>query len=214
MSAEQTNDYPDSTGQPGAGALRRGAKKWIAVGAAGVALAVGSLAVSMLSPLGSAGAQETEAADVDSTAKAEDSTVDSDKKAEKDCDGKRKSRGKFKGDGSKLTVLAEALGMTADEVAEALRGGQTVADLAGDKADEVIDALVQNATEQIQAKVADGSLDQDKADEMIASLEEKITAFVNGEHPEGIERGGKGRFGPRGFPKDGAWASKSAKTAA
>ena len=214
MSPEQTNDYPDSTGQPGAGTPRRGAKKWFAVGAAGVALAVGSLAVSMLSPLGSAGAQEAEAAGVESTAKAEGSTVDSDKKPEKDCDGKRKSRGKFKGDGSKLAVLAEALGMTTDEVAEALRGGQTLADLAGDKADDVIAALVGHATEQIQAKVADGSLDQDKADEMIAGLEEKITAFVNGERPDGIERGGKGRFGSRGFPKNGAWASKSAKTAA
>ena len=79
---------------------------------------------------------------------------------------------------------------------EALRNGQTVAELAGDNADEVIAVLVAGAAEEIQAKVADGTIEQDKADAMIATLEERITAMVTGEH-DGRGHGFK-HFGKRG----------------
>ncbi len=184
--------------------------KLVAVGAAGVALAVGSLAISTLSPFGLAGAQDANAPEPEAaTADSGGSTAESDRKADNDCDGKRERRdGLKKGRAGRLAAVAEALDMAPDAVAEALRSGQSVADLAGNRVDEVIAALVQDAIEQVQAKVDDGLIDQAKADEMIAALEEKVTAFVNGERPDGIDNGRKGHRG-RGF-KAGANAEKTA----
>ena len=219
MSTEQTNDNLADTGQSGTEKARKGARRWLGIGAAVVALAVGSLVVSTLSPFGLAGAQDNGAPSPASTEPESDgAAADSEKKSDEDCDEKHKRLGRFKkGAGDRLAPLAEALGMDADEVAEALKGGQTVADLAGDQVDEVIAALVQNMTEQIQAKVDDGSISQDKADEMIAGLEEKVTAFVNGERPDGFDKGHKRGKGPRSFGgfKDGAKPAGTAeKTAA
>lgn len=224
MSTEQTNNDLVDTGQTGSEKTRGGARRWLGIGAAVVALAVGSLVVSTLSPFGLAGAQDngspvsqlqsptTVDADQDADTEGQDA-----ENGEEDCDGRRGHRGKLKGGADRLAPVAEALDMEVDEVVEALRNGQTIAELAGDQADEVIAALVQHMTDQIQAKVDDGSIDQDKADEMIAGLEEKVTAFVNGERPDGSEKGHKRGKGPRGSGgfKDGSNAGAAAeKTAA
>ena len=219
MSTEQTNNDPAGIEQTGSEKTRSGGRRWLGIGAAVVALAVGSLVVSTLSPFGLAGAQDNGSPSPASTEpESGGADADSEKKSEEDCDEKHKRLGRFKkGVSDRLAPLAEALGMDVEEVAEALKGGQTVADLAGDRVDEVIAALVQNMTEQIQAKVDDGSIDQDKADEMIAGLEEKVTAFVNGERPDGFDKGHKRGKGPRGFSgfKDGNQAGAAAeKTAA
>jgi len=98
--------------------------------------------------------------------------------------------------GAHLEVVAELLGMEATDVAEALRDGQSIADLAGDDTQSVIDALVTEATERLTAAVDDGRLIQEEADEKLDEITQRITNMVNGERPEGFD--GRRRPGPRG----------------
>ena len=86
-----------------------------------------------------------------------------------------------------LEATAEAIGITTDELRTALADGSTVAEVAeanGVDVQDVIDALVADATERIDAAVASGDLDADRAEEVKANLVERITAHVNGEHPD------------------------------
>lgn len=92
------------------------------------------------------------------------------------------------GRGRHLEAAAEAIGIEADALREALQGGQTMAQVAeanGVEVQAVVDALVADRTERIDQAVADGRLPQEEADEKKANLEERITALVNGERPEG-----------------------------
>ena len=109
--------------------------------------------------------------------------------------GHRGRRGGGHGFGS----LSEILGLEAGEFRDAIAGGATIADLAeqaGLSTDDVVDALLADAEERIDAAVADGRLDADEAAEKQAQLEERITDLVNGDIELG-RRGGRG-FGPRG----------------
>ena len=94
-------------------------------------------------------------------------------------------RGGHRGPG--LEVAASTIGIEEDALREALEGGQSIAEVAeanGVDPQTVIDALVADATENINQKVADGDLTQEEADEKLAELPERITARVNGERPE------------------------------
>ena len=98
-------------------------------------------------------------------------------------------------------VVAEALGMTVDELREALAEGQTVAELAeaqGVALEDVADGLVADHSEQIQRAVEDGRLTQEEADERIAELEARIL-----EELESGELGGPGGPGGPGRPRGG-----------
>ena len=98
--------------------------------------------------------------------------------------------------GEHLDVVAETLGMTADEVREAVSGGQTIAELAeaqGVALQDVADALVAAKAEHLQQAVEDGRLTQEEADEKLAHMEENIL-----EHLESGERGPGGPGGPGG----------------
>ena len=81
--------------------------------------------------------------------------------------------------------VAEFLEMDRQELGEALRGGASIADLAGDRVDELVADLVARATERIEQAVTDGRLDRDRADEILARVEERITARLNGGQPTG-----------------------------
>jgi hypothetical protein len=97
-----------------------------------------------------------------------------------------------------LDVVATTLGVTADEVRTALHDGQSIADLAGSNgktAQDVIDAIVADATTRINAKVTAGDLTQADADQHLADLTTRVTEFVNSTPPIG----GPG-FGGRGGP--------------
>ena len=86
----------------------------------------------------------------------------------------------------RLDAAAEAIGITTDELRTALEDGSTIAEVAeahGVDVQTVIDAMVAEATTQIDAAVADGKLDAARAEEMKATLVERITAHVNGERP-------------------------------
>lgn len=75
---------------------------------------------------------------------------------------------------------------------EALRGGATLADLAGDRTDDLVAELVAASTERIERAVADGRLDRDRADELLSRVEQRATARVHGERPGRIGRTGPG----------------------
>jgi polyhydroxyalkanoate synthesis regulator phasin len=108
--------------------------------------------------------------------------------------------------GQGLDVVATTLGVTTDEVRTALQSGQSVADLAvskGKTAQDVIDALVNEATTKINDKVTAGDMTQAQADQLIAGLTTGITAFVNGTAPGGMPGFGPGFGGPFGMGHHG-----------
>jgi hypothetical protein len=81
-----------------------------------------------------------------------------------------------------LDAAATALGMTADELRAELEGGSSIADVAtakGVDVQTVIDAIVADATEHINDRVAAGVLTQDEADARIAELTERISDMVD-----------------------------------
>ena len=116
----------------------------------------------------------------------------------------RGERGRGGKGGAGLEVVAQALGMTADELHTALKGGQTLAQVAESKGvnvQVVVDALVASATNHINEKVASGDITQAEADAKLAELSQRVTDMVNNPRPEGGQRGGKSGLGPNGGHK-------------
>jgi polyhydroxyalkanoate synthesis regulator phasin len=104
-----------------------------------------------------------------------------------------------------LDIVAKTLGITADEVRTALQSGQTIADLAvskGKTAQDVIDAVVAEATTRLNAEVAAGTITQPDADSRLADLTTMVTAFVNNAPPAGGPGFGGRGFGGPGRPGD------------
>lgn len=92
-----------------------------------------------------------------------------------------------------LTTVAEALGVTEEELRTALSDGRTVAEVATEQGVDVkvvIDTVVAEARERADERVAAGDLTREQADEVLADAEERATAFVNGDGP--ALRGGPG----------------------
>jgi hypothetical protein len=95
--------------------------------------------------------------------------------------------GGFHGRGPGLDAVADAIGITEDELRTALQDGSTIAEVAAANdvdVQTVIDALVADATAHIDEEVAEGDLTEEEAAERKANLVERITARVNGERPE------------------------------
>ena len=95
--------------------------------------------------------------------------------------------------GEKLGGLAELVGTDAQSLREALKEGQTLAEVAvsnGIEAQTVIDALVAIANERIDEAVAAGKLTDAEAEEKRAEVETRISSFVN-EGKDGDWRGGR-----------------------
>jgi hypothetical protein len=96
-----------------------------------------------------------------------------------------------------LATVAGVLGTDEETLKTQLREGTTIAEVAGDQTQAVIDALVAEANERIDAALADGKITQEQADQMKANTVERITNLVNEGGP--IARGGRGAH-MRGFP--------------
>jgi len=75
----------------------------------------------------------------------------------------------------KAQGLADALGISVDELQAAKADGQSLAEIAGDNVDALVDYLVAARTEQIDQAVADGRITQERADERIDGLEDRIS---------------------------------------
>lgn len=111
----------------------------------------------------------------------------------------REARGAFD-----FEVITGLLGLSGEEIHEALVGGQSLADLAveqGVSVDDLIDAIVTERQSMIDDKVEAGVLTEEQAAEISEGLVDRVTARVNGERPEGAPGDGpgfgrRGRFGP------------------
>ena len=100
-------------------------------------------------------------------------------------------------------AVADLLGLEGDALAEQLRGGATLAEVAdaqGVATSDVVDLIVQLRTDRINQAVEDGYLTADQAAERLSDLEERVQTRVEEGRPE---RGdGEGRRGHRGH-RDG-----------
>jgi len=165
--------------------------------ATAVSLVAGSVMVATLLPIGSAGADPVSeaAADGDERMLEMRERFDAHRETGHREMGHREAGSHEKGDwtdqvGKHRARRAHFAGQVADfldmdrhELGEALREGATLADLAGDRTDELVAELVATASERIEQAVAEGKLDRDRADEILAGAEERATARVNGERP-------------------------------
>ncbi len=98
-------------------------------------------------------------------------------------------------------AVAEALGLTTDELHEAREAGQSLADVAvaqGVSVDAVVTAIVDGVEDHLAEEVAEGGLTQEEADERLASAEERATDKVNAAPGEGGPQGARGPGGRRG----------------
>jgi DNA-binding ferritin-like protein (Dps family) len=93
----------------------------------------------------------------------------------------------------KQQAIADVLGISVEDLQAAKEEGQTLAEIAGDDVDALVDFFVEQKTEKINEKVAAGELTQEEADEKIAGLEERIESRI--ENGGGFGR--RGHDGPR-----------------
>jgi len=104
-----------------------------------------------------------------------------------------------------LSAIAEALGLTSDELKTQLKTGKSIADLAADKGVDV-QALVESQKTAIEKRVNEalqaGELTQEQADEKLAKAGEKAERIVNGD-------GWAGGHSRHGAGKPGAAADAS-----
>jgi len=115
-----------------------------------------------------------------------------------------------RGFGGGSEVVTSLLGIEQDALREALMDGQTLAEVAeanGVAVDTLVDELVAEKNARLDEKVAEGAITAEEADERRAGIEERVTARVNGERPEGAGEGFGGRGGP---PADDTAASANA----
>jgi cytochrome c553 len=96
-----------------------------------------------------------------------------------------------------IDTAAKTLGISEGELRSQLQAGKSLAEIAGDKTDALIAALVADAQTHLDQAVADGKLTQAQADERKATLTERMTALVNRTPPADGERGpGRPGHGP------------------
>ncbi|HIG25109.1 MAG TPA: hypothetical protein EYQ49_04325 [Acidimicrobiia bacterium] len=152
-------------------------KKFLISAAAAATLIGGSFALAAWSPMGTAGAQEGDTSTMDHA-------------------GHRGARG-----GQRLGVVAESLGIDAEELRAQLVDGATLAEIAGDGVDALVADLVAQATERAAAAVEAGKIDQAQADEMLAGVEAKITERINTVVTPGDHAGRRPKMAPGLMPK-------------
>ena len=95
--------------------------------------------------------------------------------------------------GDDLAGAADVLGITQDELATALSGGKTIADLAAEKGvdiDKVIDAMLASMKAHFEAEVKTGEHSQAEADSMLSDMRTRLEAMVNGQMPAHDDHGG------------------------
>ena len=132
--------------------------------------------------------------------------------------------------GTMPTLLAEALGLTTEELYAAQESGQTVAEIAvaqGVELADVVAAVVAPHAERLAQSVADGYLTQEQADAMLATMTEHMTArfeTLGLGYGGGCGMGGGGRFGTsddtgtfggrghRGGMGGGRWSAPAAQS--
>jgi uncharacterized protein YidB (DUF937 family) len=105
--------------------------------------------------------------------------------------------------GPSLAGAAEVLGMSEDDVREALRNGTTLKELAeqkGKSVDDLVAAITKSANERIDQAVEDGRLTQEQATEAKQRVADGVKNFVENGRPKPPEFGkgfGRGPWGDR-----------------
>lgn len=81
----------------------------------------------------------------------------------------------------RLDILTEVLGMTAQEISEAVAGGETVAALAAEKGVDLADIITEfvnrplpSIAERLSKAVENGALTQGEADERLGNMQERL----------------------------------------
>ncbi len=82
-----------------------------------------------------------------------------------------------------LSTVAEVLGVEPAALIEQIKAGETIAGIAGDQTQAVIDALVAEASAKVDEAVAAGKLDAERAEALKTELPARAEQFVNTEHP-------------------------------
>jgi hypothetical protein len=104
------------------------------------------------------------------------------------------------GPGDDFQAAASYLGLTTADLLGKLRGGQTLAQVAGatsgKSAQGLIDALVAHETSELADAVKAGKLTQAQADMISAGLTQRFTDLVNGTRPPFAPGPGFGHHGP------------------
>ena len=147
----------------------------------------GTLALAITIGGGFAALQVANAATEDSTSSASTTQTEQQQSAPAGKPGRggkgfHGARGAIAPGGSQ--ELATLLGLTADELAQSLRSGKTLAAIAQEKGvdvQKVIDLLVNTETARLAEKLAAGKLTQAQYDERVAQLADAATKQVNGE---------------------------------
>jgi len=97
-----------------------------------------------------------------------------------------------------LTAIAEALGLTADELKAQLKEGKSLADVAGDKGVDVqklVDAQKTAIEKRVGEALQAGEITQEQADKRLAEAGEQAERIVNGGFRFGGGERGHGGFG-------------------
>ena len=100
----------------------------------------------------------------------------------------------------RIKVITDALGIDAATLETKRKAGQSLADIAGDKKDALIAALVAYESKKIDAAVASGKLSAERATALKSKLTAGITAMVNSEAKLGKALKG---FGKKGHGRGG-----------
>ncbi len=100
----------------------------------------------------------------------------------------------------RIKVITDALGIDAATLETKRKAGQSLADIAGDKKDALIAALVAYESKKIDAAVASGKLSAERATALKSKLSAGITAMVNNEAKIGKALKG---FGKKGHGRGG-----------
>ena len=74
-----------------------------------------------------------------------------------------------------ISITAEVLEIEPAEVISQLREGKSIAEIAGDKLDAIVERLVAPRQERLETLVADGRLTQEQADALLALMKARIT---------------------------------------
>ena len=90
--------------------------------------------------------------------------------------------------------MAELIGVSAEELGERLRSGQTLAEVAeaqGVAVSDVVALITSQRQERLDAAVADGRLSAEEAQERSESASRRIEELVTDGRPERGERDGR-----------------------
>jgi len=117
-------------------------------------------------------------------------------------DGQRPGRAGQFGPRQGISVIIEQLGMTGEELHAELEAGKSIADVAAEQGvslDSIESALIEQLSEKLAERVANGDMTQEEADEKLAEASERIHERLTQPGGQGGPRGEEGgRRGPRG----------------